>query len=338
MGIFPNRDPRAKLEAQLQAKRAQLDGNTTRLQAAEKRVTECRRKVEECALADDSKGLDVALANKRAAEDLVGALSGAATKLAKEVDDVERDLAAAVDKIMREETSEAIRNIAERLDASASAFGAALADLESILREAELVGVLEAHDFVSDAMAMGMFARDTTRVIEGLRLHRQAVLSGGAPPSLPRAAPEPAPLKLVPSEPTVTLIATKRLKYTDSSGAVIVCGAFNRHDFPEALGRLAIKTNVAVELGDKRAMDFQAAGFATIGTPDEASCEWLGAKGRESPERFGKSGGPPIHSSLTKFEFEAHPDYINRQPQIVTVKTAPIEAMGARNADEEGQS
>jgi hypothetical protein len=318
------KDPREKLENQLQSERAAFDGNAKRLRDAEARLVEARKKVDESALLDDAKALDSALANRRSIEDLVGALSAASGKIATEVSAIELQIEQERDRVMRHETAEAIKDIAGRLDASASAFGTALSEYVSALREASLATV-EAHAFIEYAEALKSLVPDTARVIEGLRLHRQAVLSGGAPASLPRPAPEPVPLKLVPSEPTQNIFVLQNLKYVAANGSIVVCGRNRRHDLPQRLATLAIDSHMALPLSERKKFE-GLEGTSGAFEPLESSCQWIGPEGRASAPPTMRQGPPIAHSSLTTFE------KYDRGPIVVgTMKTAPVEpvAMGA---------
>jgi hypothetical protein len=316
---------------------ARLIDNAVRLQTAEAKLAEARSNVEALALESDETALDRALQSRRAAEDKLAALHGAAAKIGKEISEIEAAIDKVVDGRVRAETSVAVNAMADRLAKAQAAHEAAALELELAAKEG---GIL-----IPESVAVYQFTRSAREqlppavemVVAALRAHSRGVLSGHGSPSLPQQPAPPPKLEIVPPMPTVSLFATKKLKYLDAAGAVIVCGAYHKHTFPQALGELALRTNVAVALNDKRVRDLQAAGLATVGTPDEAACEWLGARGREAPERFAKRGGPPIHSSLTSFTPSGTGPFtvVDRGPPIVGSMPAQPLAVGARKAEEE---
>jgi hypothetical protein len=167
-------------------------------------------------------------------------------------------------------------------------------------------------------------------IVGALKGHAQGVLSGHAPASLPRPAAEPVKLAIVPPAPTMTLFATKKLKYVDSSGSVVTVGAYHKHDFPKALGELALKTSVAALLTDKRVRDLAATSLASVGVPEEQSCEWLGEPGAEAPDRYLRPGATDYHS-LSPSPFTP----VDRGPPIVGTMPAQQFAVGARKLDTE---
>jgi hypothetical protein len=301
MALFQKADPRAKLESQLQAKRAQLETNAKRLQDAEAKLAECRRKVEEFALGDDSKALDGALQSRRAAEDLVGALSSASNKIGQEISSIEAQIAAEIDKLMRSETASAVEALARQVAAAAIAFDVAVGDLQAAVRECQPVTI--------EANGLALFATNVRTetppaiavLLDTLRQYRDGVLDGRQRPSLPKSEAPAPKLAIVPPPPTLTLLSMRKLKYVNADGGVTVLGAYHKHDFPKALGELAIKTNVAIHLNDKRRADVEM--LASVGTPDESSCEWLGPPGREAPQRFMRPGGTPTMHSLSPTPF-----------------------------------
>jgi hypothetical protein len=339
--FFERGDPAEReqrnLEAKLKGKIEQRDAKGVQLQAAEAALAAARSNVEALALEADEAALDRALQARRSAEDKLAALRGAALAIGKEISEIEVAIDKVVDGRVRVETSAAVDAMADRIAKAQVAHEAAALELESAAKEggkliAESVAIFEftrsAREQLPSAVEM---------VVAALRAHSRGVLSGHGSPSLPQQPAPPPKLEIVPPMPTVTLFTTKKLKYLDAAGAVIVCGAYHKHTFPQALGELALRTNVAVALNDKRVRDLQAAGFATVGTPDEAACEWLGARGREAPERFAKPGGPPVHSSLTSFTPSGAGPFtvVDRGPPIIGSMPAQPIAVGARKLDTE---
>jgi hypothetical protein len=330
MGLFAKADPRAKLESQLQAKRAQLDGNAKRLQDAENRLTEARRKVDESALGDDAKALDSALANRRSVEDLVGALSAASGKISQEITGIETQIEQERDKIMRNETAEAIKDVAARLDDAMDGFDSAASALEACLRESAVI-VLEAHGPVAYVMnARTELVPALTNVLEALRQHCAGVLNGHYAASLPQAAPEPPKLAVVAPPPMLTVLAMQHLKYIGEDGAIACCGKYRKHILPKKLAELAVSSHLALELSDKRVRDLE--GTAGMYVPSEESCTWLGPVGKEAAPKFMRPGPAPTYHSSSPTAFTP----MDRGPAFsVTIPRQEPVPMGARNAPEE---
>jgi len=264
----PVRDQRA-LEAQLKAKVAQQTDGARRLQAAEGRVDQARVNVEALALEPDEAKLDAALQARRAAEDKVSALQAASVTIGKEISSIESAIEAARDKLMRGETAAAVDDIASRLTMAAADFGGIAQVLEDILREASLI-VLDAHGCVAFTMsAKQQLPPAIDVVLVGLRNHAHAVVHGGAPASLPRAAPEPVPLTLV-EPPTMVIFPVKPLKYTDAQGTVICLGAMRRHTVPKAIGERALRRHLALTETDPRTRATE--GVSGMLTPSASNC------------------------------------------------------------------
>lgn len=306
MALFEKADPDVQAqkaaESALRAKRRDRDSLAERLGVSEAAIVSYRAKARELAAdGGDDAAITKAESKMRESADRCDTLRGAIADLDQVIIGIERDIDEIVDRRCRRETSIAVAAMATRLEKAQAAHQAAALELEEAAKEAAIL-VPEAqavHQFVLSAREQLIPANKM--ILDGLKRHAEGVLSGHGSPSLPQQPAPPPKLEIVPPPPTLSLIATKKLKYTGASGAVIVVGAYCQHTFPQALGELALRTNVAVALNDKRVRDLQAAGLATVGTPDEASCEWLSKPGREAPERFAKPGGPPIHSSLTSF-------------------------------------
>jgi hypothetical protein len=346
MALFEKADPDLKAqrdaEAALKAKRKQGDNKAADLGEAESELAKCLVSVQQAALGDDKAKRKAALEAKREAEDEIAALREAAATIAKEITGIEAQIDQIVDKRCRIETSIAVNAMADRIARAQGAHEAAALELESAANEGGILIPESRAVYEFTLSARQQLQPAIQMVVAGLHAHAKAVIAGGAPASLPRPAAPAPKLAIVPPPPTptLTLIPTKKLRYTDASGAVIVCGAYRQHTFPQALGELALRTNVAVALNDKRVRDFQAAGLATVGTPEESACQWLGKPGREAPERFGKPGGPAIHSSLTSFTPAGASPFtvLDRGPAIVgTMPAQPIEAMpkaATRNAED----
>jgi hypothetical protein len=321
---------------------ANRDSMAERLRTAEAAVVSHRQIARELAAnGGDDAAISAAESKMRSQEDRAVTLRAAISDVESVITGHEREIASIIDQRMRVETNGAVLEMADELEVL---FG----DFDNVARALQEADAWEAGSSlmspdVGDVRSLVVKVREGLQIasvhaLASLKSHAAAVLAGTARPSLPQR-PAPAPeLEVVAPMPTLTLIPTKKLRYTDASGAVIVCGAYRQHAFPQPLGELALRTNVAVALNDKRVRDFQAAGFATVGTPTEESCEWLGTPGREPAPRFMKPGPPPIHSSLTSFTPSGAGPFtvVDRGPAIIgTMPARPIEAMGARKQADE---
>jgi len=342
MAIFEKADPDVQAqkaaEGTLRSKRRDRDSLAERLGIAEAAIASYRQQARQLA-ADgaDDKEIAKAEGKMRDSADRSATLSGAIVDVDKIITGLEAQIDQIVDRRCRAETSIAVNAMADRIAKAQAAHEAAALELELAAKEG---GIL-----IPEARAVYEFTRSareqlvpaTEMIVGALRQHARGVDSGHAPASLPRPAAPPPKLEIVPPMPTLTLFTTKKLKYTNSEGGVTTCGAYHKHAFPQALGELALQTSVAVALDDNRVRDLQASGFATVGTPDEASCAWLGKPGREAPERFAKPGGPPIHSSLTSFTPSGAGPFtvVDRGPPIVGTMPAQPLAVGARKLDAE---
>jgi hypothetical protein len=337
MALFQKADASLRaqrdLEAALKAKIGQRDDNATRLKIADTKLTEARANVERLALEADEAKLDRALEARRASEDKLAALNGAALKINSEVADIEAQIAAAIDALMRKETSAAVLEMASELEVL---FG----DFDNVARALQEADAWEAGSSlmspdVGDVRSLVMKVREglqnaSAHALASLKSHAAAVLAGTARPSLPQR-PAPAPkLAIVPPAPTLTLLSMRKLKYVNADGGVTVLGAYHKHDFPKALGELALKTNVAALLTDKRVRDLAATSLASVGVPEEQSCEWLGERGAETPSRYLRPGATDYHS-LSPSPFTP----VDRGPPIVGAMPAQQFAVGTRKLDTE---
>jgi hypothetical protein len=342
MALFEKVDTDTKAqrdaESTLRSRRRDRASLTERLGIAEAAITSFRAQARQLASegADDEK-ITRAESRMRDSADRCVTLRGAIDDVDKIITGIEREIDQIVDRRCRRETSIAVDAMAGRLATAQAAHQAAALELEEAAKEGGLLipESVAVHQFVLSMRTQ--LAPAVEMIVGALRQHAQGVLSGHAPASLPRpAAPAPKLAIVPPPPPTLSLIATKKLRYTDASGAVIVCGAYRQHTFPQALGELALQTDVAVALNDKRVRDFQAAGLATVGTPDEAGCAWWGPAGRELSQRSGKPGGPPIHSSLTSFTPSGDGPFtvVDRGGPITGTLPTQQFAVGARKLDD----
>jgi HAMP domain-containing protein len=337
--FFERGDPAERaqrdLEAKLKGKIDQRVDNAVRLQTAEAKLAECRANVEALALESDEAALDRALQSRRAAEDKLAALHGAAAKIGKEVSEIEAAIDKVVDGRVRVETSAACNAMADRVQKAAAAFDEVAKELEAASKEAGLI--------IPEAVAVDHFVRSareqippaTTMIVGALYAHAKAVLAGGAPASLPRpAAPAPV-LTVVPQqEPMQTVFIKRNVKYLDQAGRTVTIAGNRKHSLPQKLAEEALSTNLALPLSDRqliRDLEYNAPAFFV---PDETSCVWLGPPGKEAPPKFMRPGGPPIHSSLTTFEpYDRGPGFSVTVPRGPEPQPMPL-AVGARRAEE----
>jgi len=304
MALFASKSDPARaqrdLEAQIKAKADQRVDNAVRLQTAETKLGEARSVVERLALDADDGKLDAALAHKRACEDKVTALQTAGTKIAAEHAQVEAQLAKLIDAQTRAATAAQIAVLIETWTEQEAEFVAAAKALEATSRDIALI-VLDAHGTSAFLMAAKTELPPAGKVIvEGLRQYAARVVAGHERAMLPQAAPEPPKLAVVPSEPMMTIFAMRNLKFTNQAGIVVCIGKHRRHSVPEALGREAIETRLALPISERATIERLEHGSVSF-VPTEESCQWLGPPGKEAPPKFMRPGGPVVHSSLTVF-------------------------------------
>jgi hypothetical protein len=322
LGIFKS-DPSTKLEAQLKTKVGMRADNSERLKAAEARLTEARALVEKVAIESDEAALDRALQVKRSCEDKVGALSAAIAKIGREITEIEQEIAKVVDQRTRSETAAAIETLARELDSAANIFHEAVVGLETALRACMPV-TLESQGLTAFVMGVKNEAPPALAVcLESMRQFRNGVLDGHHAASLPKAAPEPVKLVVVPPAARLTIFALQNLKFVGEDGAIVCIGRNKRADVPKALAELAIEEHKALPLSDPRCRDL--AYGATPLQPDQASCAWLGEPGAEPPPKTARPGQP---IASTHFErLDRGPAYSMKVP-----RSEPI-AVGQRNAE-----
>jgi hypothetical protein len=307
MALFKT-DPDAKdaklqhdAEAKLRARRRDRDAVAEQLKAFEAKVIE--RRAAALALVTDG-GLDDPKLTSietevRVAEERIRSLTGGLAGIDKDIAGLERTIDLIVDKRSRVETGAAVNAMADRIAKAQAAHATAALELEMAAKEG---GIL-----IPESVAVYEFTRSAREqlvpavemIVAALKAHSHGVLSGHAPASLPRPAAPPVQLKVVPPVPTLNIFALRNLKFVNDAGGVTCIGGKKRSDVPEALGRLAISSGLALEISDPRCRDI---GYnASPYQPDEANCEWLGKPGKDVPPRFMRPGPAPIHSSLTEF-------------------------------------
>jgi hypothetical protein len=304
MALFSkSTDPDAKLRRELQAKLDARGDNVLRQEAAGVKLAEARSAVELAALGADESKLDAALSAKRAAEDKVAALSAASAGIGQEIAAIEQQLAEAADKRTRAATARELEGLIAKWQEAETAFVEAARAVQAVSDRAAMV--------CPEALGTSQFAQSAAQelpaagavIVSVLESHRRGVLAGGCRATLPKAAAPAPALAIVPPAPMMTLFAMKKLKYVDAAGSVVTVGAYCKHTFPKALGELAIRTKVAAALDDKGARELSATSLASVGVPDESSCQWLGEPGREAPDRYLRPGGEPVYRSTSPSPF-----------------------------------
>jgi hypothetical protein len=339
MALFEKIDPDTKqqrdAESALRSKRRDRESLTERLGIAEAAIVSYRAQARQLA----SEGADDAAISKaegrmRDSADRCVTLRGAIDDVDKIITGIEREIEQIIDRRCRAETSAAVNAMGDRVQRAAAAFDEAAKELEAASKEGGLI--------VPESRAISIFTGDanaqlkpaTEMVVAALRQHAQGVLSGHAPASLPRPAPEPVKLALVKPPPEMmNVFALKNLKYVNDAGGVTCIGGKKRSDVPESLGRLAISSGLALDISDPRCRDI---GYnASPYEPDEANCEWLGKPGAEAPERFMRPGGTPEYHSTSPSPFTP----MDRGPAFsVPISRGrgpePLAATGTRNLPE----
>ena len=324
-------------EAALRSKRRDRDGLAERLGIAEAAITSYRAQARQLA-ADgaDDKAISAAEGKMRDAQDRVQTLTGAIGDVDKIVAGLEAEIDRIVDKTCRVETSIAVAAMADRLAKAQAAHQAAALELESAAKEGGLLipesGAV--HHFVLSAREQLVPAIEM--IVGALKQHARGVLDGHYPASLPRPAPPPVKLAIVPApEATVNIFALKNLKFVNREGGVTTICKNKRHDLPKALAEEALRTRVALALSEKKRIEDLEYNAESFFVPAESSCVWLGTPGREAPVRSPRPGGPPVMHSLSPTEFTPNPN--TPPPYTLRVPTSPIEpmAVGARKLDAE---
>jgi hypothetical protein len=331
MRIFERGDPAAKLQGDLESKRkakiVQRDDNAARVLAAEGKVAECRATVEQLALDGDDAKLDAALRARRAAEDKLAALNGAAVKIGAEVTDIEAQIERVVDQRMRAETALAVDALADRLAKAQAAHEAAALELEMAARESALV-VLDGHGVTAFVMSARQQLPPAIDVIlRELRSHSKGVLAGYHRASLPR--PEPEPKKTAPEPPnTKGVFLLKHVVYTDADGRQHLLPKMNQADLPLALAAKALRSGAACEFSDPRFK--QLSGTFGGMTPLLAHCESLdGTPTTEAPPSAVSVVVPIRHQT-----FDSQFEVVDRGPPITgTMRPAAI----ASRSDDGGE-
>jgi hypothetical protein len=338
MALFA-RNPEEKQGREIADKLAEenrrREKNAAQLRDAEADLAARITVVDQLALDGDEGKLDAALEKQGTAEKKATALKAASIKIAATIADLEAQAAAVADRRQRQATAVEIEKITRDLERAGTAYKEAAAELATIARRAG--------DVVIDAQALMHYAQGAASevlpailmCVELLRGRATATIAGSAPASLPRPVAPPPKLAIVPAEPAVNVFALKNLKYVNREGGVTTICKNKRHDLPKALAELALSSNMALPLSEKKRIEDLEYNAESFFVPAESSCVWLGTPGKEAPARSMRPGGPPVMHSLSPTEFTPNP--YTPPPYTLRVPTSPIEpmAVGARKADAE---
>jgi hypothetical protein len=328
MALFAktDRDPALREQRDHETKFAKAtatrDSLSERLRVAEAAISEHRDLARK--LATDGAD-DVALTKAenamRAQEDRAVTLRAAIVDAESVIATHEREIAEIIDRRMRAETSAAVETMADQLQIASEDFENVAKALEDAARESSLI-VLDGHPLTSFVMSARQQLPAAIAVItRELRNHSHAVLSGGAPASLPRHALEPK-LTLIEAPKMTEIVALRNVKYVDARGVTVCVGKLQRHSMPAALADEAMRSGAVCAVVDPRVRD-QIGNWGMV-LPSADRCEWIGppAKAEPAPTTY----RPPIpHSTLGQFEV------VDRGPPLVgTMPVRPsIEPAGA---------
>jgi predicted transcriptional regulator len=339
MAIFERADPDVQAqkaaEAALRAKRRDRDGLVERLGTAEAAaISYCNKARESAANGGDDAAISKLEAQMRSSQDRALTLAGAIGDVDKTIDELERTIDRIIDKRCRSETSIAVDAMADRIAKAQVAHEAAALELELAAKEGGLL--------IPEARAVYEFTRSLREqlkpanemIVGALKGHARGVLDGHYPASLPRPAPPPVKLAVVPSEPMMTLYVTKNIRYLDASGATVCCGQNRRHDLPAHIGKLALDAGAAITLSEdkKRIQAFECSNGMLVPLPE--NCMWIGKPGKPDAPRLMRPGGAPIHSQFEPMD--------RGKPYVATFsrppEPEPLAATGTRAMPEDGES
>jgi hypothetical protein len=253
-------DPEKKLARDLDAARVNQNRLVERSKAAELMVSERRAEAQRLARdgANDSE-LDAAEAALRSAQDRRSTLAAALVDVERQVQDLERAQDDLADRKLRAESAAIIEKLTLEVAEAATAFDAGAEKLAECTARAAAI--------ITDAKGLETFATRARTEVSGavamisamLRSRASEVLSGSAPPGLPK--PEgPTPLKPRPASiPTKQIFALENLKWTNAAGAVEKMAKYMIGEVPVALAERAISQNWADEPASARAQQMIAA-------------------------------------------------------------------------------
>jgi hypothetical protein len=251
MALFTRDSPETKITRDLEVAVGKQHDHEKRLRLAEAKLVECLTAVEQAHDAGDDK-LDIALANKRAAEDKVAALIKWLAQDEKAVADLQEKADKIADGKMRVATAAAIEQIVVDLIEAGKIYNTGAAELTAAARRASDVA-LDAHGLVAFSMNTAAEIPAAVSMIAEVLRHRAAqTLNGSAPSGLPM--PEQIPTKAKPVEPPSLerVFLIKHVKFTDADGNLHRLPKINVSDLlPEHAAR-ALKHTWAIAMSDPR--------------------------------------------------------------------------------------
>jgi hypothetical protein len=247
------KSPEKKLQADLDAARAECAMLAVRVSAAEQalldRQAEARKLARDNA---DEAALDTANGNVRKAQDRVATLAAALDEAKAALTDLERQVAEQADKKLRAESAANAMQLADECEAAPDDFDATVNDIMDVASRAALI----IHDakgveiFLSSARMEIRIALES--VANLLRSHASQILSGAAPAGLPKPAAPPAPMAAAPE--TVKVFTVKPIRWQDQGNAAFIRRhpAFSQVDLAPPLAERAIALNAAIPVNDPR--------------------------------------------------------------------------------------
>ena len=255
MALFPKADPLKPLQSKLAVAVDKQHNHERKLGLAEVKLADCLTAVELAGDANDDTKRDIALANKRVAEDIVAAETGYLTKARAEVAALEGDLADAADKQTR--TATVVETDAMKTEIKTVGHEAIVA-ITKLANVAERAGmcVPEARGLHAFCVSSGTQIPDAVAlIVKLLGDHSAAVLAGSAPASLKR--PEaPYVEKPVLPAPTQIVFCLRSIKWHDTERKQHLAGKFTDAYLPPQLVAKALKSGACIAISDPRRKQF----------------------------------------------------------------------------------
>jgi hypothetical protein len=248
MAFFPKTDP-------LDAAVKKQHNHEKQLRLAEVKFSECLKAVKQARDANDDAKLDIALANKRAAEDKVAALTEWLTDDRKDV----TDLQAQADKIADEQTRAATAGETDAMKTEIKTVGhetiVAITKLANVAERAGMC-VPEARGLHAFCVSSGTQIPDAVAlIVKLLGDHSAAILAGSAPATLKR--PEaPYVEKPVLPAPTQIVFCLRSIKWHDTERKQHLAGKFTDAYLPPQLVAKALKSGACIAISDPRRKQF----------------------------------------------------------------------------------
>jgi hypothetical protein len=242
MAFFPKTDP-------LDAAVKKQHNHEKQLRLAEVKFSECLKAVKQARDANDDAKLDIALANKRAAEDKVAALTEWLTDDRKDV----TDLQAQADKIADEQTRAATAGETDAMKTEIKTVGhEAIVAITKLANVAERAGMC-----VPEARGLHTYCTSSaTQIPDAVALivkllgdHAAAVTAGTAPATLKK--PE-APIKptIAAKAPIVHLFAMRPVKWIGADGNQTVAQKFSDVYLTPSAAKRALELKAVVQIND----------------------------------------------------------------------------------------